>query len=94
MNPKEMPHAVTRAMQIAHAVLPEELTCKGVQLGTAGIIGENCLCQSDMTFHHQCEVEFLFGRGSAEGNGACDVGGSVEVLRATVNQQKPVRFKG
>ena len=85
---EEVAHAMARAVEVAQAVFPQELTCQHVELRARGARGEDGRGKGDVTLHHQGEVGALLRRRRAQRDGARDVGGAVEVLRARVDEQQ------
>lgn len=85
---EEVAHAVSGAVQIGQALLPQKLPCKYVKLHADSSLREHCGSQGDMAFHHQGEVVALFGRALADSYCARDVRGAVKILSAAVYQQQ------
>ena len=90
---EEVSHAVPRAVQVVHAALPNGHTGQHVQLGAARAFGEHGLCQGDVPLQNQGIIFFLFLRQRAEGNGAGDVRGAVQILGARIEQKEAFGFQ-
>ena len=81
-------HAMPRSVQVVQSLAPQGLTGEDVKLRTAGARGELAEFYLDMAFQHEGVDALLLFRQGAEGNGAGDVGGAVEILCAAVEQQE------
>ena len=78
----ELTHPMTGAVQVVDAIFPHGFTGKYIKLGTTGTFGEDRRTQTDPTFEYEGVVATHLPREGSQWNGACDVGGAIEVLTA------------
>ncbi len=88
MATQKVAHAVAGAVPVGHALLPQRHAGQHVELHASGAHGEFGAGQRQVALEHQGEVVALLRRGLAQGDGAGDVGGAVEILAAGVDEQQ------
>ena len=94
MHVEEVPHAVSRAVQVVEVVVPQEVTGQSVELRAPCALREVAGSQGDVPLHDQREIAFLARREVAQRDGAGDIGRTVEVLGTRVDEQEPVGGDG
>ena len=88
MDIEEKANPVTGAMVVIFAAFPERLAGDGIKRQAGGAVGETSGSQRNMRFEHDGEIANHFRGRAAESYGSGDVGGSVEVLGAAVEEQQ------
>ena len=92
MYVQEVAYAVSCAVQVAFALVPQEHPRKYVELCASCAFREDGVRYCDMAFHYKGKVVALFIGWLADGYGAGYIGRTVEVLCAGVNQQQVAFF--
>src|SRR6516225_11694174 len=83
--------AVTGAVLEIDAGLPQKLARQRVELRARGAIRENGAGDRNMPAQHAGEAVAQFAGGFADRDGAGDVGGTVLILRAGIDEQEVAR---
>jgi len=78
--------AMTGAMFVVTTHIPQELPCERVQLSAACAAREDCVSKCNVSLEDSSEAVAHFGCGLTDGDRSRDVGCTVEVLAAGVNQ--------
>ena len=91
---QEVADAVSRAVTVGHRLLPQRQACENVQLAARGAHGELGALQCQVTLENEGEVMLLLCRRVAQGDGAGDVGGAVQILAAAVHEQDALAMQG
>ena len=85
---------MAHAVQEVKTLVPQRTAGNGVELGAAGSVGEAQQLQLDVTFQYQrIDVALTVGDGT-EGDGSRDVGSTIDVLCATIEQEQTFGTQG
>ena len=84
-------HAMARSVQIVQALAPQRLSRQNIYLRATGAAGELAQFYLDMSLQHESIDAPLLVCQRAQGNGARNVCRAVEILCATIEQQKTFR---
>ena len=93
MHAEVRSHSMAGAMQIVESFAPHGLAGQNIHLRTTGSRGELANLQLNMAFQHKRVDMLLVIADRTQRDGACNVGRSVLVLRATIEQQQSMRFQ-
>ena len=93
MHGKEVSHAMSGSVQVAHSLFPQVYAGKGIELRAASSDGELRTSQRKVPLQHKRVIMYFIGCGIAKRNGARNVGRSVEILCSAVNQQQTIGGK-
>ena len=88
MHIEEMPDAVSGAVVVVQAGAPKRKASEGVQLRAACALGKTCLGEGDVSAQDESIVAALLGRRRADGDGAGDIGGAVQVMPAGIHEKQ------
>ena len=82
------------AMIVIQTGLPQGMACEGIELLAGGADRKAADRERDMTLENPREAVAHFAAGRAERNGARDIGGAVEILRAGIDKVELARLQG
>ena len=86
----EVADAVSGAVAVVAVCLPHRRAADGIQQRRGDAVREDGLCERDVRLEDEGVVVFLCGARCADGDDAGDVGGSVLVLAAGVDEEQAV----